>query len=401
MLYHYVASDKAGKILEGDMDAGNLEGVLQFLAGKELSPVNVIPLKQERGGVRRLFGNITITDKIFLVKYLSLMLRVGTDLLSAVNILLADFDKPAMKNFLLEVRDNLSKGQQFYKVFEKYPAVFSPTFVNLIKAAETSGNLQRTFEELSKSLGREAEIRGKVRSAMIYPLILISAASAITIFLVTFALPKIAKVFTETGLNPPTFSRIVFAVGLFIGDHLAVILISAATLIGFGIYFFTKNLVGRHMISRFLSRAPLVRKVYRELAIESFASTTSSLLRAGLPIVETMNVAADTVGSEEYRLALRRITKEGLEKGLTIGEAFRRETVFPKVVVNLIAISEKAGHLDEVLATLSDFYAADIDTTIKNIVGLLEPLLLIGMGVLVATIALSIIIPIYQLTASF
>jgi type IV pilus assembly protein PilC len=124
-------------------------------------------------------------------------------------------------------------------------------------------------------------------------------------------------------------------------------------------------------------------------------------MKAGLPIINTIKVASDTVGLIEYKYALQRIADEGLAKGLTIGEAFKREVVFPKTVVNLIAISEKAGHLEEVLATLADFYAADIDASVKSLVSLLEPILLLVMGVLVAGIALAIIVPIYQLTSQF
>jgi type II secretory pathway component PulF len=131
------------------------------------------------------------------------------------------------------------------------------------------------------------------------------------------------------------------------------------------------------------------------------ASTISSLMRAGLPIVQTITIAAETVGMDSYRDALLRIANDGLSKGLTIGEAFRRETVFPKMVTNLVSISEQAGHLDEVLSTLAEFYESNIDGNIKALVSLLEPAMLLIMGVMVGVIALSIIVPIYQLTASF
>ena len=166
MLYHYVAADKAGKIVEGDTDTENLNQALKFLAGRELRPVSVFALKCERLGLRRLFGSINVTDKVFLTKYLALMLRVGTDLLSAVNILIADFDKHAMKNFLLEVRDNLVKGRPFHQAFAAYPNIFPATFVNLVKAAEASCNLQQTFEDLSISLEKESMLRSRVRSAL-------------------------------------------------------------------------------------------------------------------------------------------------------------------------------------------------------------------------------------------
>ncbi len=401
MLYHYLASDKTGKIVEADHDAENLEQMLQYLGGQELRPVSVQPLKRKINPFGNVFGGINLTDKVFLAKYLSLMLRVGADLLSAINILIADFDKPAMKNFLLEVRDNLTHGNPFYKAFERYPKAFSSVFVNLVKAAETSGNLQQTFEELSDSLQREAELRSNIRAALVYPVIILVASLSIFVFLSTFALPKIANVFLQSGLKVPTFSRIVFGVGLFVNDHVWALLTALFTVAIALFLFLFKTEVGRRVGDRLFSSLPLIKKVYREVAVQRFASTYAALLKAGLPIVNATKLTADVVSSSEFKFALIRIADEGLAKGLTIGDAFRKETVFPNVVTNLIAISEKAGHLEEVLKTLADFYAVSINGSIKILVGFLEPLLLLFMGLLVGSIALSIVVPIYQLTSSF
>lgn len=402
MLFHYLATDKNGKISEGDLEVDDFTQALQYLAGKELRPISVKPIKEsEDFGARRIFGNINLTDKIFLTRYLSLMLRVGTDLLSAINILISDFDKPALKNFLLEVRDNLGRGQPFYVAFARYPKIFSPVFINLVKAAEASGNLQQTFEELSVSLGREAVLRNSIRSALVYPVILLVTSMSIFIFLVTFALPKIAKVFSDGGINPPLFSRVVFGVGLFINAHALIIIPGFLFIVIFSIVFFWKVDLGRRLAQRLFTRLPLIKTVYRELAVQRFATTTSSLMKAGLSIIQSLNIAADTVNVLEFRASLLRISEEGLAKGLTIGEAFRKETVFPKLVTNLIAASEKAGHLEDLLQTLSEFYASRAEAAIKSLVSFLEPILLLFMGLLVGLVAISIVIPIYQLTAQF
>lgn len=403
MLFHYLAADKEGKISEGNLEVDNFNQALQYLAGKELRPISVKPIKEAEGIRihRRIWGGINLTDKIFLTRYLALMLRVGTDLLSAIDILIADFGKPAMRSFLLEVRDNLGRGQPFYQAFARYPKIFSPVFISLVKAAETSGNLQKTFEDLSFSLEREAALRNSVRSAMIYPLILLVTSVLIFVFLVTFALPKIAKIFLESGIKPPLFSRVVFSIGLFVNAHAFWFAVITLTLLVFGGYFFWKNRIGRHMAQKIFSRLPIVREVYREMAVQRFAATTSSLMRAGLPIVQTINIAAETVNADDFKFALKRVSEEGLAKGLTVSEAFRREVVFPKLVTNLIAVSEKAGHLEEVLETLANFYAARVETAIKSLVAFLEPVMLLMMGLLVGLVALSIVVPIYQLTSQF
>jgi type II secretory pathway component PulF len=402
MLYHYSAIAISGELTEGDFDADNLEQALEYLKGKGLRPISVSPIKPiKEGGFASWFGGISISDKVFLTKYLALMLRVGTDLLSAINILIADFEKPSVKNFLLEVRENLSKGQPFYKAFAEHPHTFSPVFISLVKAAETSGNLQETFEQLSVSTQREADMQGNIRAALIYPVVLLVLATAIMLFLVTFALPKVANVFSSGGINPPAFSEIVFTVGLFIGNNIWTIAAVIIVVVGGLFYFFNKTETGKRQFDRIIMAIPVVSQIYREIAIQRMASTMSSLMKAGLPIMQTIGITADTVGLREYRYALLRIANEGLAKGFTIGDAFRRETVFPKTVSNLVAISEKAGHLDEVLDTLANFYEGNIESSLKSATALIEPIMLLGMGLMVAIIALAIIVPVYQLTTSF
>lgn len=400
MLYHYVASDAVGKLYESDIDAQNLDGVLKTLATKGLRPINIQSLKDSKGII--LFkGKINLTDKIFLTKYLSLMLKVGTDLLSAINILIADFEKPIMRSLLIEVRENLMRGQAFNQVFSKYPKYFSAVFVNMVKAAEASGSLQKTFEDLSISLQRDGELRSRIRAALIYPIIILVASVTVFVFLSTFAVPKISAVFKDSGIQVPGFSKIVFAVGDFINANVVALGIGFVIFaISFWIFFF-KTKPGRQMFDNFLSSLPIVKNLYRDIAIQRFASTFSSLMKAGLPIIQATHITADVVVNRRFKDALYRIADEGLAKGVTIGDAFRREAIFPRVVTNLIAISEKAGHLEELLDTLADFYTSRIDSSVKVLISVLEPILLLGMGGMVGLIAVSIIIPIYQLTSVF
>ena len=402
MLFHYVAADATGQMTEGNLEGNDLQDALHWLAGRELRPVSVQPIVEKKRTIISLGrGHITTSDKVFLTKYLALMLRVGTDLMSAINILIDDFDKPAVRALLLEVRENLSKGRPFYETFAAYPKTFSPTFVSLVRAAEKSGKLQKTFEDLSVSLEKDAELQSHVRSALIYPAVLVVIASAILTFLVTYALPKVAGVFTSSGIQPPTFSRIVFGVGLFIGGNILIIAPTVIIVIAALVWFVWKTETGRRWFDELMTRTPLIKTIYEELAMQRMASTMSSLLSAGLPINEAITIAADTVGVRGFREALMRVSVDGLEKGLTIGEAFKREPVFPKVVTNLVAISERAGHLEEVLETLAQFYSANVESNITALVSLLEPVMLLAMGIMVAVIALSIIVPIYQLTTSF
>lgn len=403
MRFHYIASETAGKIIEGEIEAQGVAEVLEFLAGKGLKPVNIKIVKGFKtvSGTGIFGEGITETDKIFLTRYLGLMLKVGTDLLQATEVLMTDFDKPMIKSFLSEVRSNLEQGQPFYLSFAKYPRFFNPVFVNLIKAGEASGNLDKVLEDMSNSLEKQQDIKNRIKGVLIYPVFLLVASFMILFFLVTFALPKIAGVFAGSGFNPPLFSRIVFAIGGFFGSYA---LIFASLVVAGGIaafYFYKTSLIFRRFVFNILTYLPGVRNVVTKIALQRFAATLASLIEAGLPLTQGIEITSMAVGNEELKEALLRISREGITKGLSVSESFRREPIFPRVVVNLIAISERSGHIENVLNTLSHFYETETDTAIKFMVSLLEPTLLMGMGVIVGAIALAIIVPIYQLTAKF
>ena len=403
MRFKYSAFHQNGEIIEGEIDAKEKADVLKFLESKSLRPIAVNSEENKLPKLTQgLFGaNITLADKLFLTKYMSLMLKSGMDIFKSVDILIADFDKPIMKSFLTEVRDGLEKGQPLHSIFERYPKFFSKIFVNLIKAGESSGNLDSVFYDLNVSLTKENELHGKIRAALIYPCLLLGVALVILAFLLTFALPKIASVFSGSGFNPPIFSRIVFAIGLFLGSHI-ILIFGGGLLLFLGlILFLSKTESGKNIWQKTLDSLPLIKKIRQELALERFAGTLSTLLKSGVPIIQSIEMTSEVVGSKIMTKSLQKISREDIVKGMTIGDAFRASAIFPKTVVTLISISEKAGHLDEILNTLATFYDSEVDNSLKTLVSFLEPVLLLLIGGVVGTIALAIIVPIYQLVGNF
>ena len=404
MIFHFIAAKTDGRIVEGDLEASSTAEVLEYLSKQGLRPISLKATKEATiGGRRKILRRDTIAleDKLFLTKYLAVMLKVGTDILKAIDVLIADYDKPALKSLLVEIKSTLEKGQPFFTVFAKYPRYFSPVFVNLIKAGEASGNLEKVFEDLSKSLEQEADLKRQIKSALTYPVLLLFGSGGVLFILSTFALPKIAKVFEGSDIKPPLFSRIVFSVGLFLGEHVIFILLGLIGLAGILWYFFAKTETGQAFIQRMITKIPVIKTVVKNVGLQSFCATFASLLKAGLPIIDSLEITASAVGYQEIKNSLIRISREGISRGLTIGDAFRREPVFPRVVVNLLAVSEKAGHIEDILLTLADFYEADIRASIKILVSFLEPVLLVLIGGMIGLIAVSIIVPIYQLTTSF
>jgi type IV pilus assembly protein PilC len=399
MQFHYIAAQPDGKILENNLEAENPAAVLEQLSLSGLRPISIKAVRSFEIELKHGFfdAGINIVDKIFLTKYLALMLKVGTDLFQAINVLIADFDKPALKALLLEVRSTLEQGKPFYITFAKYPNIFSSVFVNMVKAGEASGNLETIFGDLSHSLEKERDLHSRFKAALVYPIILLIASFLVLFFLVAFAIPRIAGIFVDAGVKPPLFSRVVFGIGTFMGDNIIFIIVLLIVLVAGGILVVKRSLVFRRFMGRLSMKIPVMRNVLTRIAVQRFAITLSSLMKAGLPILESLEITADAVGNEEIKAALIRISRERIAKGVSIGEAFRREEGFPRVVTNLISIGERAGHIEEILRTLADFYEAEIDASIKVLVSFLEPVLLVGIGGIVGTIALSVIIPIYQL----
>lgn len=397
--FRYIAAQADGRIIESEISANTSSEVLVYLNKNNLKPVSIRPVENKQIVLFR--SKVDIGDQIFLSKYMSLMLKIGTGLIEAINILIADFNKPALKDILLEVRSALEQGNPFYTTFAKYPKVFSQVYTNLIRAGETSGNLEKVFANLTEMLTKQKDLRDQIKGALIYPTMLFLGSIAILMFLVIFALPKIANVFLQGGFEPPLFSRVVFSVGLFINDYKIIFL--SLIFIGGGIFFFlAKTSMGfKKFLLSAVGSVPKVREVIRKIALQRFASVLASLIRAGMPITEGLEITARAVGNVELQAALERISREGLAKGLTIGEAFKREPFFPQTVTNLIAVSERAGHLEDVLETLADFYSKEIDGSIKSLVSFLEPVLLLFIGAVIGVIALAIIVPIYQLTTQF
>lgn len=227
MKFQYTALDKNGRIIKGEIEALDQNEVLNIINFKGLK---LITLETKSSFQKINFKNIfisrriTLEEQIFLSKYLALMLKMGTALLQAINILIDDFDKPNVKKFLIEIRENLEKGNPFYVTFLKYQKSFSQVYINMIKAGEASGNLEKIFEKLTDDLTKQKDLKDQIKSALIYPIILLIGSIGITVFLVTFALPKIAQVFNQGDFQIPTFSKVIFSVGLFISKYIFIIL---------------------------------------------------------------------------------------------------------------------------------------------------------------------------------
>ncbi len=402
MLFHYKAVDNQKRIKEGEFEAVDSATVLGYIASQGLVPITIKQVKKKKGFNFSIGKeSITLKDKVFLIKYLSLMLQVGTDLFKAIDILITDSVEGPVRRFLLEVRGNLEKGKPFYTSFEAHPEYFSLVVTNLIKAGESSGQLSQVLAKVSIDLEAESELTSKIKSSMTYPIILIIGAIAMTVGMVMFILPKIGTVFTSTTAKIPTYTRVVLGLSGLLNKY-ALIFIPLFITVPIGAFLYlSKTPKGRHAFSSFLNKIPVARHLQENLALQRFTSVLSSLIKSGMPIIRALEITAQATGYEKYTNALMNISKNIGTKGLSIGDAFKQEGVFGGVLSNLIAVGEKAGHTGDILETLSNFYKSEAESSLKMLVSFIEPALLVFIGFIVGGLALTMIVPMYQLVGQF
>lgn len=396
--FTYIASAKDAAITEGEMEARDQSTVIAYLEKHELFPLSVKEKKRRGASLTFSFSNrISVLDKIVLTRNLALMIKAGIGIAAAIDILLEDAEKPAMKKTLARVKTDLEKGLQLSDALAQFPKNFPPLFINLLKAGEASGNLDGSLLQISAQLKKENELRKKVQGAMAYPAVLLFMAAGVMILLVTFVLPRVSKVFAQANVRLPLLTRGLLAISDFINKQWLFSLILAGGFV-FILSAAKKSEKGRFVIQSLLSKIPLVSSLIQKVVLTRFTATLHSLLKAGIPIIKALEIAAHSVDNIRYQKTILDMTRNEIAKGVSLGMALkRRPDYFPQLTASMIVVGEKSGNLEEMLANLAQFYEEEVDNTLKNLIVILEPLLLLGIGLMIGALALSIIMPIYQM----
>jgi type IV pilus assembly protein PilC len=401
MRYYYEATDKKGAPVIGKYEAETEAEVSEHLQKRQLIPLIIRP---ETGAfdVRKisLFEKITALDRITLVRNLAATTRAGLSIIEALDILAQDADKPLLKKILLEMKSNIQNGQPLWQSFQYYHQYFPPFFVGMIRAAETSGKLDETLEELTRYLSREYSLVKKVNDSMAYPTILLFASGGVIILLLGFVLPGLQKTFERSQIVLPYYTRMLMSLSQAIrydyaGDAIAVLLIIGLVIL------FKRNIWPKNVLSRLYFRVPLLRDVLKKMVLVRFTRTLGSLLGSGALITDSLQLAADSVGNEYYRRAILKVNAEVI-RGLPLSKGLaQNEKLFPHFLTSLVIVGEKTGTLENVLKTFANFYDEEIEYDLKTLTTFLEPAMLLVMGLVVGFIALSILLPIYQFVGKF
>lgn len=392
-LFTYKATDEAGKVFEDTLQAGSKENAISTLQSQG---VKVLTIKKVGGLGSIAFGGISTSDKASFCRFMSTMLRSGMSVPDAVEIIRQESKNPKLQSVLADLSYQTKKGKSISSVLEQYPDDFDRVFLTMVRVGEESGTLEKTFDYLSAQLTASHELAQKVKGSMMYPAVIVIAMVGNGLLMLVFVLPRLASAFLKLDVPLPSYTRVLLTAGEFFGKN--PVLVIGGTL-AFVLAFFSLFLIKatRVMMVKVISRAPVVRNVVKNIDVARFSRTLSTLLRSGVPIIESLDVSSESVTSPQIKAETRRFG-EIVAKGQSLSDIMStQKTVFPPIMVQTIRAGEKSGSLEQVLSEVADFYEKEVEYSLKNLTSLIEPVLMLLIGVVVGVMVIMMIAPIYSI----
>jgi len=401
MQFKYNVSTQEGQVKSGFLEAPNREEAAKTLREKNFFILSVTE-KRKSFDLKNLeyeFGRIKTIDKVIFVKHLSVMIKAGLPLLDALTVIRDQTSSAKMKGTMDSIVRDINRGQSFAQSLSRFSRVFSPLFVNMIRVGEASGTLDQNLEYLASELEKEYELKKKVKGAMLYPIIVLTATFLLGAALSIFILPKLVKLFTNLKIELPFITRVFLAVADFFA-HYGVYVFLGVIGLAIGLRFISKTKKAKPFFHHLYLGAPFFHKLAQNVNLARFSRILGILLKSGLPIAESLEITSQTIDNVIYQKILRYSLDE-IKKGSSLAKALAgEEKHFPKIVSRMINVGERTGKLDETLIYLAKFYEEEVDDATKNLATVIEPVLLIFIGVILGGLAIAIITPIYQISGS-
>ncbi|PIZ94514.1 MAG: hypothetical protein COX81_03365 [Candidatus Magasanikbacteria bacterium CG_4_10_14_0_2_um_filter_37_12] len=348
-------------------------------------------------------SRISFIQKIFFVDHLRVMIHAGLSLVDSLEILHKETNNKGFQKIIGEIKKQVSEGNQFSNVLSKYPKVFPPIYVKMISAGEMSGKLENALSQVTIQMQKTQQLRSSIRGAMIYPAVVVSAMIGIGVLMTTVVLPKLITIFNEFDSELPLATKILIAVTQFISNPLnliLVIVILVFTITGF-ISLLKKSPSFKRLIHKINLHVPIFGGVIKKINLARFSMTLSSLMKSAIPIIEAVNITADTCSNILYQNSLHKASEE-IKSGVPLSEILRRDdNIFPPMVTEMIMVGEQTGEIDNLLTELANFYSSEVDKTMKNFTTIIEPVLIIMLGIAVGGVAVAVIMPMYSLVQNF
>lgn len=398
-VFNYTTKDLAGAYHRGQVDTADEYQAAALLRKKKLIIISLKPFHQSQTGLLNKFLNrVSFNDVVIMTRQLATMVEAGLVLSEALDVLADQQPNKYFKIVLSEVSAEIKGGINFAGALEKYPDIFPPIYARLVKAGQASGKLDTILLNLTANLEKQREFNSKVRGAMIYPIIVVTMMIGVMLVMVFFVMPKLMGLYKDSGLQLPLPTRILIGFSDFMLNYWWIV---AGGIAGAIILFryLTSKPEGRLVFEKIVARIPVVSKIVDMVILTQFTRTFALLISAGLPILESIKIVSDIVGNMLYKQALE-IVYQGVERGLSFSDQILSLPLFPKILGQMAKTGEATGKVDEILFKLADYFESESDMALKNITTLIEPLILVILGIGVALLVISIILPIYQLTTN-
>lgn len=393
-LFTYKGTDKRGKKVSGKLTAASEAAVRQ-----ELRRQGVIPLRISKQ--IQLFtskGKITAIDIAVFSRMMATMMAAGVPLVQSFEIMGSGHENPAMQNLILAIKTDVEGGTALADALAKHPLYFDDLFVNLVTAGEQAGALETLLDKIATYKEKTEAIKKKIKKALFYPAAVMIVAVIVTAILLIFVIPEFENLFQGFGADLPAFTRMVIDLSNFVqakGWLIAIVL--GASISGF-IYIKKRSRAVRHMLDRMMLKLPIIGMILNKAAIARFARTLSTMFSAGVPLVEALQSVAGATGNIVYEEAVLTMRDE-VSTGQRLARAMEDTDMFPNMVVQMIAIGEESGALDQMSSKVADFYEDEVDAAVDSMSSLLEPLIMAILGVLVGGLVVAMYLPIFKMGA--
>lgn len=396
--YSYIAVNKQGKKQKGDLDANDELDLKKRLRTQGLVLVSATKKAKGLKGKKGigLQSGVSSYDITLITRQIATMLESGIALLRALTIIEKQAEKPKLREMFAQIKNDVSQGQTLSSALAKNPKYFDKLYVSMVKAGEASGSLDVVLVRLAKSKEEAEELKGKVKGAMIYPIIVVVVSLAIVFLLMSFVVPRFAEMFDGAGMQMPALTQVVMNAADFMQKFWYIVL-GALGFGGFSISKAIKTPKGKEKYDKFVLKIPMIGTLLRKVSVTRFTRTMATLLSSGVPILVAFDIASETSGNILISRAIDS-ARNSIKEGNTIAKPLEQSGEFPVMVTQMIEVGEESGTITEMLNKVSDFMETDIKQGLQGLVAAMEPLAIVIMAVVVGTIVIALFLPLFSIS---
>ena len=391
VIYSWQGTDRKGKRVKGEMKAS---GESFVRASLRRQGINVTRVRKASTFAKR--GKVTDKDVTLFTRQLATMMKSGVPLLQSFDIVGKGHDNPAVAKLLGDIKIDVETGSSLSQAFRKYPLHFDPLFCNLVGAGEQAGILESLLDRLATYKEKILAIKGKIKSALFYPISIVVVAFIITAIIMIFVIPAFKELFSSFGADLPTPTLVVIALSDFFVAWWWAIFGGIGFAIWFFFYTWKRSEKMQSTMDRLLLKVPLFGPLIRKATIARFARTLSTMFAAGVPLVEALDSVAGATGNRVYYDATKKIQSE-VSTGTSLTASMQNAEVFPNMVLQMTAIGEESGALDAMLAKVADFFEAEVDDAVDALSSLMEPIIMVVLGTLIGGLVIAMYLPIFKM----